>query len=48
MFTMTINDILKGGLYDKFGFRETKTKVKHHIPLAAEMEKPRVVAQKNP
>jgi integrase len=23
--------------YDEYGYRETKTKVKHHIPLAAEL-----------
>jgi len=25
------------GQYDEYGYRETKTKIKHHIPLAAEM-----------
>jgi integrase len=25
------------GQYDKYGYRETKTKIKHHIPLASEL-----------
>ena len=25
------------GQYDEYGYRETKTKTKHHIPLAAEL-----------
>jgi integrase len=25
------------GQYDEYGYRETKTKIKHHIPLAAEL-----------
>jgi integrase len=25
------------GQYDKYGYRETKTKIKHHIPLTAEL-----------
>jgi integrase len=29
--------IFNGGQHDRYGYRETKTKVKHHIPLAPEM-----------
>jgi integrase len=29
--------IFNGGQYGKYGYRETKTKVRHHVPLAGEM-----------
>jgi len=29
--------LFKSGQFDKYGYRKTKTKIKHHVPLAAEI-----------